>query len=138
MPLKIKKCSRSVGRTQLHQARRCMPKTAFTVETVEMRLIIDMQPPDTFGPCRADGFTDQLPSNALPLHVGMHGRIEQKGMDAAIPGEVYKPNEEFLKIRTNVGQTAIEDWLEIGPGMIRPCRRKQGIERLVGHCRTDT
>jgi hypothetical protein len=58
------------------------------VEAAQMRLEVDMDP---FYPTRrGDGnrLAHQLPADAAPPILRMDGRIQQKGMNAAVPVQV--------------------------------------------------
>ena len=68
-------------------------KAAAAVEGLELRLIIDMQP---FGTALTRRFGDaahQLGRDTAAAEIGMHRRIEQERMDAAVLGDVDEADQ---------------------------------------------
>lgn len=68
----------------------CRLETTSPIEPLQVRLIIYMQPFYSSFSGNADGLFDQLLPDALPLVVRMNGRIQNKSVDAAIPGQIDK------------------------------------------------
>ncbi len=73
-----------------------------------MRFVVDVQPlraaPARFG----GGEFDQAPANAPALIVGVHSRVEQKGVNAAVPRHVYEADKGCTVVAADVGQAARE------------------------------
>ena len=109
-----------------------------------MRFEVDMKP---FGPTiigEGDGPAHQLAANAAALKIRIGTEVENKGVNAAIPGNVDKADEPVSLERAEMAEAALQDWRERpcgrrGPGappeLIKFCLVRKGIDPVLGQGR---
>lgn len=68
---------------------------------------------------------------------GMHGRIEQEGMKAAVPGHVDEAYELASVSRPAPGEAPSEHGPEGSWLVARPGCREQGVQLCIRECRAD-
>lgn len=64
------------------------------------------------------GVLKELTTDSLTLVCGMHRRIKNKDMTAAVPREIDKTNELTTSIGTNIGEAALQGRLKIALSVI--------------------
>src|SRR5262245_60359505 len=85
-----------------------------------------------------DCLGDKLYTDALTPYIRVNGGIQEKGMNAAIPGEVDKPNQPLILVGANIAQAVAEHLLKIRRNVIRPRCREQRIQHFIRDWRTPT
>jgi hypothetical protein len=108
-----------------------MPETTLLIKASQMWLEINMEPAYPALTGNRYCFRNEAMPNTLPLHIGVDSGIQNPGVDAAIPCEVYKANQAFSFISTDEREAPREYGLEIAPRMIGPGSIKQIVQRLV-------
>ena len=109
-----------------------------------MGLEIDMKPlgPTIIG--EGDGSAHQFGADAAALKIRIGAKIENKGVNAAIPGNVDKADEPVSLERSEMAEAALQDWRERpcgrrGPGappeLIKFCLVRKGIDPVLGQGR---
>lgn len=78
-----------------------------------MWLVIDVQPVNPLGSGDFRCFAHQRLPDAATLKIGMYRRIQQKCVDATIPGYVDKADQALVRVDANVGQTMLKHKLKI-------------------------
>jgi hypothetical protein len=116
---------------QAHQPRLSREEAALFIKGFEVRFIIHMQPVNPTFPRPFRCPSHQLNADTLSLKIRMHSRIQQKSMDAPIPGDIHKANQLLLVIRADIEQTVTQDGLKIPVGVFMPGGTKQPIEFIV-------
>lgn len=109
----------SIG--QAHQAREGWLKSAGLVERFERWFVVDVQPLDSAPASSLSRLENQLAPNAAPLEIAVNGGVEQKGVNAAVPGEIDISGQPVSGKSEYKRQAARQDGLKIdslvtGPG----------------------
>src|SRR5262245_53515125 len=113
-------------------------KAAVAIKAGQMWLVIDMQPVYTALACHYRGLAHQRATNPTALPVGVYGRVQQKGVDAAIPGHIDKADQPVALVCADICQAAAKDWLEVARCICWPGGSEQSVERIVAYCRADS
>lgn len=119
------------GRIEQHDPGVGRAEATLRVEVAQMGFVIHMQP--VHAPV-ASGFSrsfHQRHANPLLLPIGMYRRVEQKSMDAAVPGHVHKADQTLAVISADISQTVMKHGLEVRVMMFRPGCTEQGVESIV-------
>ena len=108
-------------------------KPTFLVKLTQMGFKVDMQPFDAgiFG--NFCSLLYKFNTYAFSTCVGVDRCIENKSVDAPIPGKINKTNQFIGLIGANKGETLTQGWIEISPLMIRPGRWKQVVEFSIAY-----
>ncbi|MDF2799880.1 MAG: hypothetical protein K0R85_2624 [Devosia sp.] len=101
-----------------------------------------------FGPTiisEGDGPAHQLAADAAALKIRIGAKIENKGVNAAIPGNVDKSDEPVSLERSEMAEAALEDRRErpcwrrapgAPPELIKFCLVRKGIDPVLGQGRS--
>ena len=122
----------------LHQSGLGVPEPAPPIKAQETGLKVDVQPHDAARARHRRRAPDELAADPAPPLIGMDGRIQDKGVDPPIPGQVHKANQAFAVVGAHVRQTLRQERIIVPPTVFGPGSGKQGIERLVGQRRANT
>jgi hypothetical protein len=74
-----------------------------------VRLIIDVEPLDTALSGRDGGSADEARANTPLLYGGVNGGVQQKGVNASVPGHVHEPDQDALLKGANVAEATAQD-----------------------------
>lgn len=94
---------------QLDQPRLGVAKSASAIEVSEVRLEINMQPVRTAPSGKIDGIAHQTGGQTLSTKARMDTCVEDKGMIAAIPGNVHKAHRPVVVISHQMPEAARQD-----------------------------
>jgi hypothetical protein len=67
----------------------------------------------------------------------MNRGVGNKGVDAAVPGDVDKAGKALAVIRADVQQASLEDGHKVAPTMTGPRRTKKLVQLSICHHRAD-
>lgn len=108
-----------------------MPETTLLIKASQMWLEINVEPAHSALTGNRHCFRNEAVPNPPPLHIGVDGGIQNPGVYAAIPREVYKAYQAFSLISTDEREAPRKYRLEIAPRMIGPSSLKQIVQHLV-------
>jgi hypothetical protein len=112
-------------------------ETAGFVKAVEVRFVVDVQPLPAALATQLDGARDQLRAEAAPLYVGMHGRIEQESMAAAVGRDVHVTYEPLAVVGAQMDEADLPARQAALP-WVAPGRFPERAEGLARRERVDT
>ena len=122
---------------QAYEARRSGPEASRRVERGQFRIVIDVQPFGAAGRrLLSRGPDEGKPEAATPMG-GMHGRVEQEGMKAAVPGHIDEAYELASVSRPAPGEAPSEHGPEGSWLVARPGCREQSVQLCIREYRAD-
>jgi hypothetical protein len=91
------------------------PETALSVEALQVRFEVHVEPFDAVIPGHLDRAPHQPFADAATTRIRMYGYVEQESMGPSIPGQIGESDEGLLEISTDESQTAAKDGVEVDP-----------------------
>src|SRR5512134_3951923 len=98
-----------------------------------MRFVIHMEPLDASFQRGLDSLPDEPATDAPASPIGVHSGIQQKSVQAAIPGKIDITDEGVCVEGANVGQTVAVQRREVGWDVSLPTRSEQAVESVIAH-----
>ena len=132
--------------TELKEARGRRPEAARFVEGRQLFVMVDVEDRAAVMARGLGSAAHELGADPTMADVGMHARVEQEGVIAAIPGDVHEANQFVARERANPCEAVREHGLPIaGVGRLLPRRPAAGgrtvteerVELEVGERRPD-
>jgi len=121
----------------VHEPRLSTPKTAPSIEALQVGLEVYVEPLDATISGYLYRLLHQLPANTATARIRMDGYVQQESVDAPIPGQVDETDQAIFKVSADESQTAAEYSVEFNPGMPIPSCGEQRIEILSRYRRAD-
>jgi hypothetical protein len=112
-----KLCQRGSS-SQLYQPGCGRPESAGPIELREVRLEIDVEPAGAAFSREVDGTSDETRADAAMPAIRMDGSVEDRGMRAAISGDVHETDEPWAVIGAEIAKAPRQNCAEIcRPGL---------------------